>query len=426
MVARVILTTAVVDTKDEWRAMSRCLICSAPCEPFISFGRMPIANGFLTAGEFEREYFFDLRVSFCSNCRMVQLAEQPDRRQMFHENYAFFSSTSRRMSQHFDDFARDVRKDYLGHADPFVVELGSNDGIMLRHFAASGMRHLGVEPSANVAHVAREKGVRTISEFFDEAVAGLIAAENGEADAILAANVMCHIPDLHSVMAGVKRLLKPSGVLIFEDPYLGDIVHKTAYDQIYDEHAFYFSVASLTHLFDRHGLEIVDVQPQAVHGGSMRYVVARKGVHATKPAVLAQRAAEESLGLGSRDTYSALAARIEHSRDNLVSLLRRLKADGQRIVGYAATSKSTTVINYCGITPDLVEFISDTTPIKQGKFSPGMHIPVRPSDEFAARYPDYALLFGWNHSDEILAKERAFHDAGGRWIVYVPQVAVLA
>lgn len=401
-----------------------CLICQSVLAPVMSFGRMPIANGFLTPEQIDSEYFFEMDLAFCPTCYMVQLPQQPERELMFHDQYAFFSSTSSRMMKHFELFADMVCEKYLVDADPFVVEIGSNDGIMLQHFAKRGIRHLGIEPSANVAKVAEGKGVRTISEFFDEALAERIVAENGPADAFMAANVMCHIPYLHSVMAGIHRLLKPKGVLIFEDPYLGDIVEKTSYDQIYDEHAFYFAVGSLTHLLHEHGLEIVDVQPQTVHGGSMRYVIAKVGAYAPSAAVATQRAKEESLGLGKLETYRAVVANIERSRDELMSLLRRLKTEGKRVVGYAATSKSTTVINYCGITPDLVEFISDTTPIKQGKLSPGGHIPVRPYADFKANYPDYALLFGWNHADEILANEQAFRDAGGQWIVYVPRVEI--
>ena len=406
--------------------MTDCLICQSPTDPVMSFGQMPIANGFLTPDQFGQEYFFELRVTFCPTCLMVQIPEQPDPKQMFHENYAFFSSTSKRMAEHFERFAGMVRDRHLPGADPFVVELGSNDGIMLRHFADKGIRHLGIEPSANVAAVAQGKGVRTISEFFDEALAERIVAEHGQADAMLAANVMCHIPYMHSVMAGVTRLLTPKGLLIFEDPYLGDIIEKTSYDQIYDEHAFYFSVGSLTNLFARHGLEIVDVEPQHTHGGSMRYFVARQGAHPVAAAVGAQRDKERALGLEKAETYQAFARNVARSRDELMTLLHDLKRQGKRVVGYAATSKSTTVTNFCGITPDLVEFISDTTPIKQGRFSPGVHIPVKSHDAFARRYPDYALLFGWNHAEEILANERAFRDAGGQWIVYVPRVEVRA
>lgn len=386
---------------------------------------MPIANGFLAKEEFGREYFFELRAGFCPKCKMVQLLEQPDREQMFHENYAFFSSTSSRMAVHFKEFADFVKSCYLKDKDPFVVEIGSNDGIMLKNFIETGVRHLGIEPSANVAEVASGKGINTICKFFDENVAREIVSGYGQADVFLGANVMCHIPYLHSITEGIRLLLKPEGVLIFEDPYLGDVIEKTSYDQIYDEHAFYFSVASVSYLFGEHGMEVFDVQPQTVHGGSMRYLIGHKGVHKISDAVVAQRAREESMGLHKPETYDRLRKNIERSRDELTALLRDLRGKGKRIVGYAATSKSTTVTNYCNITPELVEFISDTTPIKQGKYSPGMHIPVRPYEEFKNRYPDYALLFGWNHSEEIMAKEQDFKAAGGKWIVYVPKVQVL-
>jgi len=406
--------------------MTTCLVCGVSVDPFLSFGRMPIANGFLTPEQFATEYFFELLIGFCPNCAMAQLLNRVDPARMFHDNYAFFSSTSVRMQAHFAEFARDVRVNYLDAPDPFVVEIGSNDGIMLRHFAAAGLRHLGIEPSANVAEVARQKGLNTLCAFFDERLAQRIVAEHGPADAFLGANVMCHIERIHSVAEGIRLLLKPRGVLVFEDPYLGDIIEKTSYDQIYDEHVFYFSATSIAHLFERHGLELVDVQPQDVHGGSMRYILSRRGARPRTGAVAALLDRERLLGLHQRETFDRFRTRVERSRDDLMALLRRLRAEGRRVAGYAATSKSTTVINYCGITPDLVEYISDTTPLKQGKYSPGAHIPVRPYAEFQTRRPDYALLFGWNHAQEILAKEQAFRDAGGRWIVYVPTVQVLA
>ena len=390
----------------------------------MSFGKMPIANGFLRPEDFATEYFHDLQVGFCPECLMVQFHDQPTRERMFHERYAFFSSTSTRMAEHFARFAQIVMDSYIDEIDPFIVEIGSNDGILLRHFAKSGYRHLGVEPSENVAAVAMERGIRTLTAFFDETLAERLEHENGKADAVLAANVMCHISDLHPVMAGIKRLLKDRGVLVFEDPYLGDIVAKTAYDQIYDEHAFYFSVGSLANVVAQHGLEIIDVQPQVVHGGSMRYVVAHTGAYPQAAAVAQHQMKERQLGLGRHDTYATLVHNIERSRDELMNLLTELNRRGRRIVGYAATSKSTTVINYCGITSDLVEFISDTTPIKQGTFSPGQHIPVRSHAEFERHYPDYALLFAWNHAEEIFAKETAFAEAGGKWILYVPRVEV--
>ena len=405
--------------------MNNCLICNTSIKPFMSFGRMPIANGFLNPSQFADEYFFELQVAFCPDCGMMQLAEQVEPEKMFHENYAFFSSTSSRMAIHFQQLADFLIEDHMKTPNPFVVEIGSNDGIMLQHFANAGLRHLGIEPSRNVATVAKNKGIQTICRFFDEGFAQEILAEHGQVDIFLGANVMCHIPDIHSVVAGIKILLKSNGLLIFEDPYLGDIVQKSSYDQIYDEHVFYFSVKSISYLMEHHGLEVVDVMPIDVHGGSMRYMIAHKGAQTVSEAVTRQLAQEEVLGLHRPETYHHLHQTIKKSRDDLMELLHDLKRQSKRVVGYGATSKSTTVINYCGITPDLVEFISDTTPIKQGKFSPGAHIPVRPYEEFIAVYPDYALLFAWNHAAEIMSKEQNFRRAGGKWLVYVPRVEVL-
>jgi methylation protein EvaC len=404
--------------------MAKCLICEEGVEQFISFGKMPIANGFLTEEQFDSEYFFELKVGFCPVCKMVQLLELVDPAKMFHENYAFFSSTSKFMARHFEAFAESVKKERLTAEDPFVVEIGSNDGIMMQHFAKAGIRHLGIEPSSNVAAIAREKEINTISEFFNADLARKIVSEYGQADAFLGANVMCHIPAMNSVMEGVKLLLKPKGVLMFEDPYMGDIMEKTSCDQIYDEHAFYFSATSVSNLVKRHGLELVDLTPQAVHGGELRYVVAHKGALPVSDAVPAQKKKEEEMGLNSADAYHRFRENVERQKADLIKLLKDVKAQGKRVVGYGATSKSTTVTNFFGITPDLVEFISDTTPIKQGKFSPGAHVPVRPPEEFRNNYPEYALLFAWNHAAEIMENEKEFKKSGGKWIGYVPEVKV--
>ena len=404
---------------------STCLITGKPIQPFVSFGRMPIANGFLLPEQFKEEYFFDLSVGFNPESKMVQLIERVDERKMFHENYAFFSSTSVYMERHFERFAGFIAENYLqGVRDPFVMEIGSNDGIMLKNFLARNIRHLGIEPSANVAEKAREKGIQTWSEFFNEKLAEKIRGQFGPADAVLGANVMCHIPYLHSVFEGVRCLLKPKGIFAFEDPYLGDIIRKVSYDQIYDEHVFYFSLASIGYLAEQHGLGVIAVEPQNVHGGSMRYILSHKGSYPASESVARQRLEEEKMGLDNIQVFYDFAKNVEKSKIALMRLLEKLRKQGKSIVGYGATSKSTTVTNYCGITPDLVEFICDTTPIKQGKFSPGAHIPVRPYAAFAEHYPDYALLFAWNHAAEIMAKEKNFTQAGGRFILYVPEVAV--
>jgi len=406
--------------------MPQCLICQAEFEPFLSLGKMPIANGFLMPEQFDGEYVFDMQVAHCQNCHMVQLVEQPDRDMMFHDAYAFFSSTSKGMAVHFKAFAELVIQNYLKGPDPFVVELGSNDGIMLQNFAKADIRHLGIEPSANVAALAVEKGIATMCEFFDESLARKIVQTHGQADAILAANVMCHIPTLHSIVAGFKALLKPDGIIMFEDPYLGNVIEEVLYDQIYDEHVFLFSISSISYLFEQHGLHVVDVLPQTTHGGSMRYIITHKGARQVSEAVIAQGRKEQQLGLHLPETYEQFRKNVEASRDQLVKMLNDLKNQGKRVVGYAATSKSTTINNYCGINADLVEFICDTTPIKQGKYSPGTHIPVRPYQDFCDEYPDYALLYAYNHAKEILAKEHQFKAAGGKWILYAPKAQVLA
>jgi methylation protein EvaC len=296
---------------------------------------------------------------------------------------------------------------------------------MLRHFASKGIKHLGVEPSVNVAEVARQNGVNTISEFFGEKTAQKIKEEYGKVDIISASNVMCHIPDLDSVGRGVNLLLKDKGIFVFEDPYLGSMIQKSSYDQVYDEHVYIFSVQSVSNSFKSHGLEVFHVEPQTTHGGSMRYYLARIDAYQSNVSVDRQLEAEHALGLHKIETYEQFARNCEKSKKDLVALLQGLKKEGKRVVGYAATSKSTTVLNYCGIGPDLIEYICDTTPLKQNKFSPGVHIPVRAYEEFQKDTPDYAVLFAWNHADEIFSKETNFESRGGKWIVFVPEVQVL-
>jgi len=385
---------------------------------------MPVANGFLTEDAFEQEAFYDLSVARCSNCGMTQLVDVLDRDHLFHSEYAFYSSTSRYMATHFESHAHKIRERLERKVDPFVVEIGSNDGIFLRHFANSGLRCIGVEPSENVAEVARRAGVATLAGFFDSELASVIENEHGPADVIVAANVMCHIQDLDSVFTGIRGLLSKDGVLIFEDPYLGDILEKTSYDQIYDEHAYYFSLASIEHLATRHGLQVIEVEDLGVHGGSMRYTLAHDSVHPTSTSVGSLREREIRCRMHEASTYSLFRKRVEKSRDELTTTIRSLRADGRRVVGYGATSKSTTVTNYCGFTSADIEFISDTTPIKQGKFSPGAHIPVKPPSEFRNDYPDVAVLFAWNHAREIQSNESEFIKAGGKWLVYVPEVKI--
>ena len=403
-----------------------CRISGTPLTKVVNLGMQPLGNGFIEADQLPDEYFYPMEAGYSEESMMFQLLEQPAPEKMFHDHYAFYSSTSNYMAQHFKQFANQViQSGYLSKEDPFVVELGCNDGIMLKNFAERKIRHFGIEPSLNVAKEANKHGVRTRSEFFTEELAETIVREDGQADAFLAANVMCHIPDLVGVVKGIRKLIKPTGVVMFEDPYLGDVVAKTSYDQIYDEHVFLFSALSIQYLFALHGMELIDVLPQKTHGGSMRYVLAHRGAYPIKESVKELIEKERAQGLDRLATFETFRDNVEKSRENLLALLTKLKAEGKKVAGYGATSKSTTILNYCGIGPELIEYISDTTPIKQGKFTPGMHVPVVPYETFNSNPPDYAVLFAWNHAEEIMAKEKEFMAAGGKWIVHVPEVKVL-
>lgn len=406
--------------------MYRCLVCEEEITAFMSFGQMPIANGFLTQEQFKDEYFFEMEVAFCNTCGLFQLVSQPERDRMFNQNYPFFSGTSKLMEEHFKKFADHIINDYLvDKENPLVVEIGCNDGIMLKNFAKNNIRHFGIEPSKNVAQVAMDEGMNVYVEFFDKQLAEKIVKENGQVDAYIAANVMCHIPYIKSVVEGIKILLKPDGIVMFEDPYLGDVIQNTTYDQIYDEHTFLFSLHSIQYLFNLYDMEVVDCQHQHTHGGSMRYVIGNKGARVVTDNVEKQLLLEEKVGLTNQKTYKTFRNNCERYKKDLLKIINDIKEKGKSIVGYAATSKSTTIMNYCGITPEHIDYISDTTPIKQGKFSPGAHVPVRPHDDFKEDYPDYALLFAYNHSREIMAKEQEFVNKGGKWITYVPKIEII-
>ncbi len=402
--------------------MLKCKICDHEVKEVISFGKMPVANAFLTEKDFPQEYFFELAVGFCERCKMFQLLHQPDYSQMFHEHYAFYTSTSVEMSKHFEAMAFNYIEHWLDQkSNPFVIELGSNDGTMLQHIAKRGIRHLGIEPSRNVAEVAIERGVHTKVCFFNDKTAKTICEEHGKADLISVANV--HFANMKEVADGVALLLKQEGVFVFENPYLGNVIENVAYDQLYDEHSYIFSLNSVSYIFEQAGMEIFHVEPQETHGGSMRYYIGFKGKHECRQSVREAFNKENNvLRLGELETYRNFARNCQQRKQELVSLLGHLKYQGKRIVGYAATAKSTTVLNYCGIGPELIDCIYDTTPIKQNKFSPGMHIPVKAYNPEWYKNADCAVLFAWNHAKEIFAKENNFKQSGGQWILFMPHV----
>ncbi|MBK1787980.1 class I SAM-dependent methyltransferase [Prauserella cavernicola] len=404
--------------------VTRCRICEGAVRPFLDLGKQPISDAFRESDATGPEFFFDLVVGLCDSCTMVQLLHEVPRERMFHADYPYYSSGSATMREHFERVARKFLSTELRGHDPFMIELGCNDGVMLGVIAEAGCRHLGVEPSAAVAEVARGKGIHVRNQFFEESTAKDIAATEGKADVVYSANTICHIPYLDSVFRGLDEVLADNGVFVFEDPYFGDIVGKTSFDQIYDEHFYFFTARSVRAVATRFGFELVAVERLPVHGGEVRYTLARAGSRAVAPSVAAMVADEERAGLAEYGTCADFAARVDRTGRELRALLEQLCAEGRTVVAYGATAKSATVANYVGITPELVSFVCDTTPAKQGRLTPGTRLPVVGPERFRDPYPDYALLFAWNHADEIMAQEPDFRETGGKWITYVPDVRV--
>jgi len=404
----------------------KCRISDKPLNLIADFGKQPLGNGFLSENLYSKEYFFDMSVGFCEESKMFQLIEQPSPEIMFHDNYAFYSSTSNHMKEHFKLFYESIIKSSNFSKESLVVELGCNDGILLQNFQKKGISNIGIEPSSNVAREAEKLGIKTIQEFFTEETVSKIIKSHGKPDFFLSANVMCHIPNIKSVAKNIKNLLSNTGKLIFEDPYLGDIIEKTSYDQIYDEHVFLFSAHSVRHLFGLYDMELIDLIPQETHGGSMRYVLAHRNTYKVSDNVKKIIDKEKEQGLDSYEKLKHFDDNCKKSKKNLLEILNKLKEETKKVIGYAATSKSTTILNYCGIGEDLINAICDTTPIKIGKRSPGMHIPIVPMEDFHNGKYDYSFLFAWNHMKEIMLKEKKFTmDNNRKWITHVPDVKIL-
>lgn len=406
--------------------MSTCKICNHNLESVINFGEMPISNRYVTDPGISDEYTYVLEVAFCPSCYMVQLVNCVEPTEMFNDEYAFYSSTSSGMEKHFKEQADEIIHFNDDMERPFVVELGCNDGIMLKHIATAGISHLGVEPSANVADIAITNGVNVAKIFFNVESADQIKKEYGAATVICGSNVTCHIEDINSVFEGVSHLLSDDGIFFFEDPYIYDIVSKHSFDQIYDEHIYYFSALSVKNLAERHGLELYDVKFHEVHGGEARYYIRRKSGESNDVTVSVQKCLdkEKSINLHKIEGYKEFKDNVDKVSSDLKQILVDLKAQGHEVVGYGATSKSTTLLKYAGVDNSLIKFISDTTPTKINKFTPGTHIPIKPYEAFINECPEYTLLLAWNHKNEILEKESNYRNNGGKFITFFPEVGV--
>ena len=395
-----------------------CKITKSAIKPFISFGKMPIANGFLNKENFSKEFFFDLEVGFSEKCSLFQLKDHPTPEQMFNNKYPFFTGSSEAMKIHFQKYSDFIKKNYINNNSK-IIEIGSNDGTFLKNFKNSNLDYVGFEPSENVAEIAKQKGFKIINSFFGLNSLDLVKNFLKQTDVIFAANVICHIPELNGLIKAVDQLLSKDGVFIFEEPYLGSMFNKTSYDQIYDEHIFMFSGTSIKKIFDLFDMELIDLIKQETHGGSMRYVISRKNKRPINKNVEKILDEEKLNNLDNLDSCLKFKKNCENSKIKLNNLLKKYIFEGKRIVGYGATSKSTTILNYCEINSEIIEYICDTTKEKIGKYSPGMHIPIVAVDKFRKDNAEIAYLFAWNHKNEILKKEVMFKKNKGKWISHV-------
>jgi SAM-dependent methyltransferase len=398
---------------------TRCRGCgSGALTPVLSLGDMPLANAFLSADELvEPEPRFPLDAVFCQRCALFQITETVPPDTLFRE-YVYLSSCSETFVAHARTLCERLCRTRSLGPDSLVVEIASNDGYLLANYVERGIPVLGVEPARNIAALAEKRGVRTLSEFFGPDLARDLARRVGRADVIHANNVLAHVPDLNGVVAGFGHLLKDDGVVVVEVPSLRDMIDRVEFDTIYHEHLCYFSLTSVDRLAARHALVIVDVEHVPVHGGTLRISLQRADRPRTvSPGVLEMLEDERRLGVDLPAYYETFAANVRAYRDNLVAVLTGLRAEGQAIAGYGASAKSTTLLQYCGIGAETLSFIVDRNALKQGRFTPGTHIPIYAPERLLADMPRYTLLLVWNFADEVLRQQAEYRRRGGRFVI---------
>ena len=401
---------------------TECRICGGQrLRIFLSLGLMPLANSFLrTPEEFHSEPRFPLDVYFCEDCSLVQLLDVIDPATLF-RNYIYVSGTSATIAAHNRQYARTVVKRLdLGPQD-LVVEIASNDGSLLQCFREYGIKTLGIEPAQNIAAQARAAGIDTIDCFFNSQLAAEVRTRYGHAKVVIGNNVLAHVDEPRDFLKGCKDLLAPDGLVILEVPDVQQMFDRLAYDTIYHEHLCYFSEYALRRLCESVGLSVVDVDPVSVHGGSLRAYAGKTGAGKTEASAQPAGMPPEP----DRDNFARFGTDVSRSREALVELLRTLKVQGKTVAGYGAPAKGNTLLNYCGISTDLLMYTVDKNPMKVGLFSPGMHIPVLPVSTLAERRPDYVLILPWNIADEIIEQQEQHRLNGGKFIIPVPQPAVI-
>ena len=407
--------------------MLRCRHCGKRLEhTFIDLGMSPLCESFLTASQLgEPETYYPLHVRVCDACWLVQLPEFVSPAHIFTE-YAYFSSYSTSWVAHAKSYCDMIKARLDLQPNSFVVELGSNDGYLLQHFLALGQRVLGIEPAANVAEAARAKGIPTRTAFFGTEVARQVVAEDGHADLIAANNVLAQVPQLNDFVAGIECLLAPEGVVTIEVPHLERLIAENQFDTIYHEHFSYFSLVTMNRIAAANGLVPIDVEMLPTHGGSLRVYLARQGSrHPISVRVGDMMAQERCAGLEALSAYADYARQVQRTKRDLLSALVAAKEEGKRICGYGAPGKGNTLLNYCGIGTDFLDFTVDRNPYKHGRYTPGMHIPIKPVDAIDAAQPDYILILPWNLKQEIVEQMRHVGKWGGKFIVPIPEIAIL-
>jgi SAM-dependent methyltransferase len=405
-----------------------CRFCGAPLrDVFADLGMSPLANDYLPADRVNAmEPFYPLRALVCAKCFLVQLEEFETPEQIF-SDYAYFSSYSSSWLEHSRRYAEQITARLGLNGDSQVVELASNDGYLLQFFAERGISVLGVEPAANVAEVAVAKGIPTVVEFFGEDVGRRLAGET-QADLLLGNNVLAHVPDLNDFVSGMKALLKPGGVITMEFPHLMRLIDENQWDTIYHEHFSYFSFLTVSAVFEAHGLRLFDVEELPTHGGSLRIY----GAHADdadKPdraAARELRERERAAGYERLDTYLGYGRRVEADKRAILSFLIDLKQQGLRIAAYGAPAKGNTLLNYCGIRRDFIDYTCDLNPHKQGHFLPGSRIPIRSPDQLREDRPDVVVILPWNLKDEIVEQLQFVREWGGRFAARTPELTLLS
>jgi len=404
---------------------SKCLGCGALLpEPFLDLGTTPLANSYVDPAATEPEPRFPLRVAYCEHCHLVQLTHLTPPEELFSE-YAYFSSFSESVVRHAAQMAAELTARFGLGRDHRVLEIASNDGYLLRNFCRSGIPVLGVEPARNIAQYAIAQGIPTLNEFFGPELVPRILEEFGPVDLVIGNNVLAHVPAINDFLKAVHDVLKPSGWAVFEFPYVGDLIENREFDTIYHEHVFYYSLSAIARLAERAQLRLADVSHQPIHGGSLRVFLTRQTNAPVSESVTRLLAAEEQSGLLQPARYRSFARAVEQVKDQLKTLLAELKASGHRIGAYGAPAKGNTLLNYCGIGTETIEFTVDRNPHKQGKLLPGSRIPILPPEELLRRMPDFTVILPWNITDEIVGQQSEYLRGGGRFIIPVPEPRLL-